>query len=256
MGKLLLLPRLPIAAIATSRGTGAGNLLTFSPKEVWADNAVATAATIDIDLGAVMSIDSVFLGYVTPPAAAASWTITGGATGYTDGVIKASGSLRLVDTATRTPARTHAFWTGAAVSVRYLRLSVLQPTGSPALTIGIVMVNRAWRPTFNMEFGSGRRIIDTGTVAALPDGGFSTIEGVRKREFNWTLGDLSIEEADALEDMLLDHGESVPMLIASDPDATTGQRARFHYGLFVGLKTFERANPTQTTQQFTFEEWV
>lgn len=256
MSNILLLSPSPIAAITASRGSGAANLATRSPKEVWADSAVGTAATIDIDLGAAMAVDTVCLGYVSPPAAGATWTITGGAAGYADQVLKASGALRAIDTASRSPTRTHAFWTATAATVRYIRLSVTQPAGSASLSAGIVMAGRAWRPTFNMNFGAGRRVIDTGTVAALPDGGFSTIEGARKREFNWTLGNLSIAEADALEELLLDHGESAPLLVVSDPDATTGQRARIHYGLFVGLKAFERENPAQTIQQFTFEEWV
>lgn len=256
MSNILLLSPLAIASIAVSRGTGGLNLLTRSPKEVWADSAVGSPASFDIDLGAGTAIDTVYLGYVTPPAGASTWTITGGMTGYTDSVIKPSGPLRAVDTATRTPARTHALWTGAALNVRYLRLTIAQAAGASALTIGVAMVGRAWRPIFNMEFGSGRRVIDTGTVAALPDGGFSTIEGARKREFSWTLGDLSRGEADALEELLLDHGESLPLLVVEDPDATTGQRAGIHYGLFVGLKAFDRKNPAQTSYQFTFEEWV
>lgn len=246
----------PIAAVTASRGSGAANLQTASPREVWMDSAVGSAATIDLDLGAVTAIDTVYLGYVSPPATGATWTITGGASGYADQVIKASGALRAIDTASRAPARTHAFWTGSVVNVRYLRLSLTQPSGSAVLSAGIALVGRAWRPQFNMEFGAGRRVIDTGTVAALPDGGFGTIEGVRKREFNWTLGDLSRDEADALEELLLDHGETIPLVVVEDPDATTGQRARIHYGLFVGLKAFERKNATQTTWQFTLEEWL
>jgi hypothetical protein len=258
VGSLLILSTAPtpIAAIATSRGTGSANLLTRSPKEVWVDDAVGSPATIDIDLGTVTAIDTIYLGSVSPPAALASWTITGGAGSYNDQVIKAASALRAIDTASRSPQLTHAFWTGAVVYVRYLRLSLLQPNGYGVLSIGAVMAGRSWRPQFNMEFGSGRRVIDTGTVAALPDGGFGTIEGVRKREFNWTLGDLSRDEADALEELLLDHGETIPLLVIEDPDATTGQRARIHYGLFVGLKAYERKNAVQTTWQFTFEDWV
>lgn len=254
---LILSPALtPIAAIATSRGSGAANLLTRSPKEVWVDNAVGSAAMIDVDLGAVVPIDTVYLGYVMPPAAGATWTITGGASGYADQVIKASSALRAIDTASRAPALTHALWTGSVANVRYVRLSLVQPSGVAALSAGVVQVGRAWRPQFNMEFGSGRRVIDTGTVAALPDGGFGTMEGARKREFNLTLGDLSRSEADALEELLLDHGETIPLVLVEDPDATTGQRARIHYGLFVGLKAFERKNAAQTTWQLTFEEWI
>ena len=124
------------------------------------------------------------------------------------------------------------------------------------LGAGIVMGGKAWRPVYNMEWGSGRRVIDTGTVAQLPDGGFATMEGARKRAFDWTLGDLSRAETDALEELLLDHGESIPLLVVEDPDATAGQRNGIHYGLFVGLKAYERANPAQTKFAFSFEEWI
>lgn len=256
MSNLLILSPAAVSAIAVSRGSGATNLLTRSPKEVWADTTVNSAANIDIDFGAARSIDTVFLGSIYPPAAGATWTITGGAGGYTDTTLKASGALRAIDSATRAPALTHAFWTGSAATIRYLRLSITQPSGSAALSAGVVMAGVAWRPTFNMEFGAGRRVIDTGTVAQLPDGGFATVDGTRKRAFNWTLGDLSVAERDALEELVLDHGETAPLLVVEDPAATTGQRNRIHYGLFTGLKAWDRRNTAQTKWEFNFEEWT
>lgn len=256
MGNVLILSPTPIAAIATSRGSGVANLLTPSPKEVWIDTAVGSVANIDIDFGAVVPVDTVFLGHVFPPAAGATWTITGGTAAYTTTTLKASGALRAVDTASRSPQQTHAFWTGAVANIRYLRLAITQPAGSPVLRAGVVLAGKDWQPQFNMEFGSGRRVIDTGTVASLPDGGFATMTGARKRAFSWTLGDLSVAETDALEELLLDHGETVPLLVVSDPDATTGQRSRIHYGLFTGLKAYERRNAAQTRFDFQFEEWI
>ena len=41
-----------------------------------------------------------------------------------------------------------------------------------------------------------------------------------------------------------------------DPDATVGQLGRIHYGLFVGLKAYERANAVQTKWSLSFEEWI
>lgn len=256
MGNVLILSPTTPSAIAASRGSGAANLLTPSPKEVWVDSADGSAVTISLDFGAVVPIDTVFLGFVFPPAAGATWTITGGAAGYTDATLKASGALRAVDSASRSPQRTHAFWKGAVSNVRYLRLSMTQPAASGALRAGIVLAGQAWQPEFNMEFGNGRRVVDTGTVASLPDGGFSTMPGARKRVFSWTLGDLSMAEADELEEMLLDHGETIPLLVVADPDATTGQRNRIHYGLFVGLKAYSRDDPAKTKWDFEFEEWI
>lgn len=256
MGNVLILSPAPITSIAATRGSGVANLLTPSPKEVWVDTVDGSAASINIDFGAMVAIDTVFLGSVYPPAAGATWSITGGAAGYTTSTLKASGPLRAIDSASRSPLRTHAFWKGAVANIRYLSINVMQPSGSGPLSAGVVLAGKAWQPTFNMEFGSGRRVIDTGTVASLPDGGFATMTGARKRAFSWTLGDLSVAETDALEDLLLDHGETVPLLVVSDPDATTGQRGRIHYGLFTGLKAYERQDPTQTKWAFDFEEWM
>jgi hypothetical protein len=256
MGNILILPPTPIAAIGADRGSGVANLLTRSPKEVWIDSADGSYARINIDFGQTVAIDTVFLGFVSPPAAGAIWTIAGGLTGYADFTMKSASTLRVVDSASSSPSQTHAFWTGASFNVRYLRILVQQTSGAGPLSAGIVMAGSAFRPTFNMEFGNGRRIIDTGTVASLPDGGFASVEGARKRAFEWTLGDLTRDETDDLEELLLGFGETIPLLVVEDPDRTTGQRNRIHYGLFTGLKAYERANPAQTKWAFTFEEWI
>ena len=107
--------------------------------------------------------------------------------------------------------------------MRYIRISVTQPAGNAVLSAGVVMVGAAWRPTFNMELGHGRRVIDTGSATSLADGGFATVDGARKRQFNWTLGDLSIAETDALEELALKHGQTLPLLVVEDPAATVGQ---------------------------------
>lgn len=246
----------PIASITASRGSGIGNLLSGSPKEIWADSASGSTVNIDIDLGSAQPIDTVYLGYVSPPDATSSWTITAGAAGYTDAVIKASSPLRAIDSLTRSPDRTHALWLGNIANVRYLRLSLVQPAGKPALSAGIVMAGKSWRPGFNMERGSGRRVIDLGSVVSLPDGGFAPVEAGRRREFSWTFGDLSESEADELEEHILDFGETRPLLVVEDPDARAGQRNRVHYGLLTGLKAFERKNAAQTSWEFTLQEWT
>lgn len=256
MANLIIVPPTPIAAIAASRGTGAANLLTRSPKEVWADIAVGSAVNIDIDLGAVRAIDSALLGHIHGPAAAAVWTITGGVVGYTETVLKPSSPLRANDAAGQFPALSHAFWHGAAASVRYLRFSITQPAGSPLLMAGIVLVGAAFSPAFNKEWGSGRRPIDTGSVTPLPDGGFAVVEGARKMGYSWTFGDLTDVETDRLQDLVLEIGESSPVLVVEDPAATTGLRNRIHYGLFEKLRQFERRNRKQTRWEFGMEEWV
>jgi hypothetical protein len=256
MANMIIAAPLPIAAIAASRGSGAANLPTADPKEVWADSAVASAASIDIDLGAVQSVDTIFLGHVHGPAAGAVWTITGGAAGYADSVIQASSPLRVPDVAGRTPALSHALWFGDAVNVRYVRLSLTQPAGSPPLMAGALIIGRAFQPEYNREWGSGRRVIDTGTVTPLPGGGYGVAEGARKLGFYWTFGDLSEDEVNALEDIALDRGEMRPLLVVEDPARTAGLHRRIHYGIFERFRQFDRRNKAQTRWELGIEQWI
>lgn len=255
MSNLLILSPATIAAIATSRGTGGQNLLTPHPLEVWADDSVGSAATISIDLGAARSIDTVFLGHVRPPAAGCTWTITGGVAGYTETTIAASAALRVPDVTGRSPSLSHALWTGAAVTVRYVRISVTQPNGSPPLTAGIVQIGKSFVPAFNKEWGSGRRVIDTGSATRLLDGGFAVVEGMRLSGYYWTLGDLGDAELAQLYDLGLDRGTTKPLLVVEDPSRTAGLRRRIHYGLFGAFKQYERLSPGRTRWELSIEEW-
>lgn len=255
MTNLLIMAGAPIAALAVSRGDGAEDLLSYDPKEVWLDSAVGSAAHINIDFGIVRPIDTVFLGHVLPPAEGATWTITGGPAGYTDVTLKAAGALRAADRPGLLPAMSHAFWTGDAAMIRYLRLSVVQPAGAP-LSAGTILAGSAFVPTWNKEWGSGRRVIDTGTATALPSGGFAMVDGARKGSYSFTLGDLTDEEVDWLYALQLDVGETRPVLVVEDPDATAGQLYRIHYGRFAGLRAYERRNPEQTRWEITVEDWV
>lgn len=256
MANLLLASPLAIAAIAVSRGAGGGNLLSVDPKEVWSDVVVGSGATIDIDLGSVVSIDTVALVAVYNAADGATWSITGGAGGYTDAVLKASGALRANDANGQFPPVSHALWLGAPVAVRYVRITILQPAGSVPLAVGRAITSRMFTPTWNKEWGSGRSVIDTGMATRLQSGGFATVEGARLGSYSWTLGDLSDDEVDTLYALQLDCGETRPLLVVEDPAATRGLRNRIHYGLFTGLRRFERRDVSLTRWEMTVEEWI
>lgn len=255
MGNILILRPTAIGAIAASRGSGATNLLRPSPNEVWIDSAVGTVATIDVDFGSMVVIDTVFLGSITGPALAARWAITGGLAGYAEMMVKADGPLRVPDRAGMVAVNTHAFWHGGEVALRYLRLSITQPAGAAPLSIGVLMAGDAWQPTYNQEWGAGRGVKDTGSVTRLPSGDFSSVTGARYATYKWTLGDLTEEEADWLHDLAMDRGESRVVLVVEDPDWTPGLRARLHYGLLTGLRPNERRNPAQTRWDGQIEDW-
>lgn len=256
MGNILMLRSEPFAALAVSRGSGGGNLLTIDPKEVWIDSAVGSAVQFDIDFGEVRAIDTVFLGALVQAHADAVWTITGGATSYTATTIKDVGALRVPERAGRVQRGSHALWHGADVLVRYLRISVTQPAGQPVLAIGVLMAGVSFVPTWNKEWGGGRSVRDTGTVTRLPSGGVAMVEGARYGSYKWTLGDLTDEEVDYLYELQLDRGETRPLLVVEDPAQTPGLLDRIHYGQLTGIRHFERRNPKQTRWEFQIDSLV
>jgi len=251
---LMLVPTTP-NDFAASRGSGAANLLTPDPREVWQDSAVGSAATLDIDFGVATAIDTVFLGCIWNAVAGATWTISGGLAGYGEFTIQAASALRVADRAGRTSAMSHAFWHGDDVLARYVRIAVTQPAGEAALAIGALLAGLSFVPMFNQEWGAGRGVKDTGTFTRLPTGGISVVEGARYGSYRWTLGDLTTAEADYLYDLQLDRGETRPMLVVEDPGASAGLRSRIHYGGLVSLRAFERRNPAQTRWEFQIEDW-
>ncbi|RIV82944.1 hypothetical protein D2V17_14170 [Aurantiacibacter xanthus] len=255
MANLIMVAPIAPATLTASRGSGAANLLTADPKEVWLDSAAGTAATIDVDLGAVVTIDTVLLGHVYGAHADARWSISGGLDGHGEFAVMADSALRAVDSPGQAPKLTNALWHGSAVNVRYLRIALTQKAGEQPVSIGCQVIGKAFMPQYNMTWGAGRKVIDTGTATPLPDGGFAVVEGVRKGAFEWTLQDLSPEETEQLYILQLICGSTKPLLVVEDPQASPGQGYRIHYCKLVNLKSYERRNPAQTRWDLSVEDW-
>ena len=253
-GLIIVVPQTP-AALTVSRGTGAENLLTPDPGEVWADEESFDPATITIDLGEVRSIDTLFLGHCYPLPLGTTWSISGGVASAAEQVLQAHATMRVVDTATRRPGRSHALWHGAVAEVRYLSIEIDQAAGFDPVTIGSLIVGRAFAPTLGREWGSGRGVADTGRATGNRSGGFAIEPGVRKGKYSWPFGDLSDAEVDELYEIQLEVGETSPLLVIEDPDRTVGQVHRIHYARFSALKEYKRRNPAQTRWEFEIEEW-
>jgi hypothetical protein len=245
-----------IAGVVASRGSGVANLLSPDPKEVWADAGAGTAAVLTVDLGAVRTIDTVFLGAVRAPAAAASWNVTGGTAGPSEMTLQAADALRVPDTAGEMPATSHALWHGPLTAVRHLAIGVVQPAGSPPITAGVLLVGRAWRSAKGREWGGGRQPIDLGSATPLASGGFAMVPGARKRAMTWTFGDLTVEEAEQLEAIALRRGTTDPVLVIEDASRTAGLRGRLWYSKFNRWAANERRNRAQTRWEVGVEEWV
>ena len=249
MSGVLIVEPESISATAVSSGTGAANLLTRSPREVWVASSTA-AQIIDIDLGIARPIDSFFLG-ATNADAAASWTISK-ATGLGAGLtaIKAAGAMRAADS--MGPPH-HAFHRLAEpVTSRYFRLSLAQGGADP-LYVGRLIVGLAfeqWR-----EFGGGRQPVDTGSRQSQSDGGFGTSDGVVKALFNWTFGDLTNTEINRLWGISARLGLRKPCVVVEDADLAEGQNEAIHYGVFARFQSYERREADWGRWVFSHEEW-
>ncbi|QPL39395.1 hypothetical protein IT881_15250 [Erythrobacter sp. A30-3] len=256
MGKLIVLSPAEIAGITASRGAATvSNLLKADPREVWRDTQAGSVVTLSIDLGTVQAINTVFLGHAAPLPDNTLWTITGGATGYTQTTLLAQRPMRVADPSSSRPDRSHGLWYGTAKQVRYLRIEILQPAGQSPIAVGSFLAGKAFQAQFNNEWGAGRGVIDTGRATRLQSGGFATIEGVRLGSYSWSFGDLDSEEVDELYDIQLQCGTTKPVLVVEDPTQSTGQFHRIHYSKFVSLKPYKRRSPAQTRWEMEVEQW-
>ena len=256
MTGLIIVEPMSVASIAADRGTGEENLLLADPKDAWVDGAGAGPATLELDLGEARTIDTLFLGHCYPLAAGASWTIRGGLAAADEVVLQAASTMRVVDSATRAPERSHTLWHGASAEVRYLSIEIEQAGGYDPLSIGSLIVGSAFAPTLGREWGSGRGVIDTGRATPNISGGLAIEHGTRKGTYSWPFGDLTQAEADALYEIQLEVGQTKPLLVVEDPARTVGQFHRIHYARFAALKSYKRRNAAQTRWEFEIEQWA
>jgi hypothetical protein len=242
----------PTAGGAAGAGSGAANLLTPDPKEVWVAGAVGVS-TIDIDLGAAMDVDTFFLGF-TNATAGATWLIqkgTGLGTGLTD-LVPAGTAMRAADSL---GPRHHGLAHLAAVAnARYFRITVTQ-TGAEPLQAGALMLGKAFVAPY--ELGGGRQAIDTGAREDLLGGGFGIGEGVVKAALRWTFIDLAPADRRALWELVRDRGETKPVLVVEElGEGDEGLNEEMHYGVLDQLEAYERQAPGQTRWALRMTEWV
>lgn len=238
----------PISVNSLSSGlTDQTRILTPDPKEVAVKTAAGTLQ-IDIDLGAIQPVDSIYLGALS---SALDFTVTGGASSYTTTAVAnlvVAPKLRAV-----APRRNLLHFT--AQSWRYIRLisTTLAPAG---FEIGNLVVGDAFRPTWGHEYGGGRGIGDTGIATRLLSGGFGILQGSKFKTWDFSLGDLTDAELEELFDILYQLGETSPAVVCEDPDVTSNLDARIHYGKFGKIDRYERLVPGATRWNLKFEEWV
>jgi hypothetical protein len=263
MSNMILLRPLPIAAVAASAGlfapgpgSGVANLLTPEPKEIYTNAGGGGVRNLDFDFGSVVSFDTIFLGFWDLAGAPGLDQFTGGA-GYTATDYLGSVSLSsLALSSSPAPLRKH--WlirTAAPINERYIRLGITSGNTNP-WSFGIAAFGLPLTTTYNREKGGGRSIVDTGAKEGRQDGGFGIGHGTRKGAFRWVWGDLSDAELDAIYDLGLAVGETSPVVVVEDPDATTGLNERIHYATFDRFEAYERGDPTKHRWALSVTQWV
>lgn len=250
MAPWLLLNPLPLTLVGgnASGVDGAARLLSHEPKEVGLTMGGVMQIVISLSR---QSIDTVFLGFSTsmPAGALQCWSRAPGR----DAVF-----LGALDPVRRPgQSRGHALIhlaqpidTTEIVLVNSVEGSI--PAG---VQLGVLAVGRAFRSALGYEFGHGRGVIDTGTATRRRDGGFNMLRGARATTWKWTLGDLSSTEADALEDILIDVGETAPVVVVEDvAQAATNPRV-VHWSRIMRVEPYDRRSPRQTRWNLQIEDW-
>jgi len=238
----------PVPMVVAVGGSGAANLQTSSPREIWSANA-AGAASIELDLITAQDVDCFFLA-ATNARADAVWTIESIA-GLGGAVTTTHVNAQLVRLAGNIRSRYHAFVRlPAPVNGRYFRVTVNQPT--TPFQIGRLIAGLAF--DWPYALGGGRTPIDTSRSAGLPDGGFGIDEGVVKAAFQWRFIDLTKPALAKLWQIVEELGESKTLVVVEGPDYPP-EATSVHYVLFRRLEAYEREDAAQTKWAFSVEEW-
>lgn len=250
MARIISIVRpLPYSLAGSSNMGTTNNLLTPDPKET-ASVTAASAGALDIDLGAVFSLDTIFVGYASSNLGAL--TVTYGTTVPTTSTLVTS--LASQSSSLVVPDYHRPFVNTTPFSARYLRFSFA--SAAAKATFGILAVGLSVPLTWGHEFGSGRPIEDTGNVDRLFGGGFGIQEGVRVGGFQWTFGDLSDAEVEALFAVAKDLGNTRSVLVVEDPTQSSGLNERVHWGLFDRLEPYERQVPGASRYGFKVRDWA
>jgi hypothetical protein len=220
------------------------NLMTQDPKEAYSSGA---AADMDFDFGASVTVDTLFVGFLSADAFT-TINVTP-STGLGTGI----GTANSLTIGPSTAIRRHAFLkVGSPITSRYFRVSFV----GAGFTVGIVALGKAIQPTWGHEWGSGRGIDDRSFVDTLIGGGFGVQKNAIVPNWRFTVGDLTDAELDSLWDLAVDVGGAGPVLVVEDPSAaSTPLNKGLHYGLFEKPEAYERLMPGCSKWSFQVQEW-
>ena len=240
-----------------SAGTGAANLVSDDPRELFLCGAPGGGTVIDINLGADTLFDTVYLGN-TDGKAGDTWGLAYG-TEAAGGVTVTqffADPIRLASEGPA-PARGPALFRFAApISKRYIRLTLFRPAGVGAvpLQIGNLVIGNAFRATHGREIGEVRTGADAGIRSRLEDGGLTTVEGPFIEGFKWTFGDLSDAELNTLLGVRKRRKTTRPIVVIEDAEQLFTESV--HYCTLIDLEPYNRLDPRKTRWALTVEDWL
>lgn len=230
--------------------SGLDNFRTDDPKLVTV--FPAGGAAMIIDLGSAKPVDSIFIGFADNAAGTAfvySCTDIAGS----GSVARASGVvIRATDAKS---VRASYLFHFASFTSRFWRVDI-GSGGAGNVSIGRIALGLSFESSWDREWGSGRRLIDTGKVQSLIGGGFGVQPGARKAAYSWTFGDLTDAEVEQLFGIAYRVGQSSPIIVQEQDGATVGANEKLHYGLFQRFEAFERRDPNATKWALEIEEWI
>lgn len=209
MKKLAIISPLPAISSTASSGTGAANLITPDPKEIWVAG-VAGIGTLSIDLGKLALVDSCFVGGSNIPIGAVIVIYGSVNVSRSD---KTFIALARVDVNHFRDGRINAAAFGAdAKFCRYIDIDIIN-VNTTVLQVGIVAVGKVAFSKFGHEYGSARGVSDTGQAESLIGGGFGISLGAKKKTYSWVFGDLTSAEAKEFEGIALTLGTSSAVVV-------------------------------------------
>lgn len=258
MSNLLILSPIALKDVDVSASSEALNFPTAhltdpQPKVIW-KAAASGQVTLDIDLGSIQAVDSVFLGF-TNANAATTWEIRASSSliflGNASSIVKDFSAFRT--SSDETLSHHHGFWTGHSVAARYMRLTISQ--SHAPFEAGTLVIGQSFRPRYNYDWGAGRSLTDLSTTRTLRGGQQDVFQDAIVPNWRFVLGNLDDMELAKLWKITKKHGKSTPLLVVEDPDTPLDLQEALHYGTFRDINAYERRNASKNRWEFTIQHW-
>lgn len=251
------------------------NLQVQDPKQVWRATD-ATAAYVEIDLGAAYAID--LIGLLSHNAsysascrvrAATSQPNLTASPGYDSGLLPARSHQSGYDAAWLAGVSDPTYgaldknhfikWLSSSPQTyRWWRLDINDPSSSGGyFDAGRLYISNAWQPATNIDYGIAEGIVDNSRKNRSRSGVMTSVELTKFRyaEFNLSFASETEMFDNAFEIERL-RGRTKDILFMPDPTMTNNLQRRTIHGLMENLQPIVNANFALFQKSFRIEELV